>query len=291
MFGLPLDKAKKKTVRGHQYYVFPAPRTHTNQRSRPGGEADPKLLIIYSGAGTNNRATLLPEVHSAANVMMRALRNYGDEINDWSMKSAVIQNGYRPNNEAQGSKYLWVIKETIREKPEIFGPLTFPANLEAEARGVLGRPGDARRTAFVAHVAEAPGWNAQLAATLFRMVDAVYTPRGSNPHATGLVFDLDFSILDAGREWMLGAQPRLNSAALRSAAGMWLNTYAPQFGFDSYDTGKEIWHQEFRSPNVGPGSPELISLLDCCLPTLQLVGSALKNSEQTIRDALRKLPL
>ena len=40
----------------------------------------------------------------------------------------------------------------------------------------------------------------------------------------------------------------VEAVALRSAAGMWLNKYSMQFGFDSYDTGKEIWHMEFRTP-------------------------------------------
>jgi hypothetical protein len=49
------------------------------------------------------------------------------------------------------------------------------------------------------------------------------------------VFDLDFQIFDGSYERNLGADTKWNAVALRSAAGMWLNRYAMQFGFDSYD--------------------------------------------------------
>ena len=266
MLELPLDKATVKKVGNHQYYVFPAPSTHSNQTNRPPKYADSALLKPYTGAGSNGIAQLLPgDVHAAANAMMTALRCYGDAIDDWSMKSAVIQNGYRADNEAQGRNYLRIIKKTIKEHPDVFGALEFPGSLEQDAQSVLGRPGDPRRTAFHQKVAAAPGWDAKLAAALFRLVDSVYTPRGTNPHATGLVFDLDFTIFDGGRgERKLGAEPSLNALALRSAAGMWLNRYSMMFGFDSYDTSKEIWHQDFRSPKTGDGSPEAIALLNCC---------------------------
>ena len=65
---------------------------------------------------------------------------------------------------------------------------------------MLGKPGDARRVAFKNNVAAATGWNADLANRLFQIVDNAYAPRGSNPHATGFVFDLDFSIYHCGWE-------------------------------------------------------------------------------------------
>jgi hypothetical protein len=229
-------------------------------------------------------------VHSAANALMTALRRVGDRINDWSMKSAVIQNGFRADNASEGARYLNIIKLTIREKPDIFGALEFPSNLEAEAQSVLGRPGDARRTAFHQHLAATPGWNAQLVSRLFNIVDNVFAPRGANPHTTGLVFDLDFTILVAGRERNLGADPALNNDALRSAAGMWLNQYSMMFGFDSYDTSKEIWHQEFRSPKEGPGPAQAIELLNCCGQGLEIVDEALQYSELAIREALKRIP-
>lgn len=290
MFELPLGQAALKTVHGHQYYVFPAQPGHKNQVNRPPKYADPKLLTLYAGKGSNRQAKLLPEVHAAANALMAALLHYGEKINDWSMRSAVIQNGYRPDDESQGRNYLRIIKLTIKEKPAIFGSLEFPSSLEDEARSVLGKPGDPRRNAFHQHVAAAPGWTPQLASSLFSLVDAVYTPRGTNPHATGLVFDLDFWISDGTGERNLGANPVYNAAALRSAAGMWLNKYSMQFGFDSYDTGKEIWHMEFRNPKDGPGSPGAIALLNCCQPALEIVEAALQYSDQAIREALRRLP-
>lgn len=290
MFDLQLDRASIKTVGAHQYHVFPAPATHTNQRNRPPTYADANVVTPYEGSGSNGLAKLLPgQVHSAANALMSALRRYGDEINDWSMRNAIIQNGFRPDNASQGSNYLRIIKQTIREKPDIFGELQFPIGLEQEAQSVLGRPGDARRVAFHVHLAASPGWNSQLMARLFNIVDNLYTPRGTNPHATGLVFDLDFPILVDGHERNVGADPAVNGAALRSAAGTWLNQYSMRFGFDSYDTSKEIWHQEFRSPTEGAGSPNAIALLNCCAPALELADDALKYSERAIREALKRI--
>jgi hypothetical protein len=291
MFDLSLNQATIKTVGTHQFYIFPKPPTHTNQRDRPPTYADPALVTRYEGTGSNGSAKLLPgKVHAAAHAMMSALRRVGDRINDWSMKSAVIQSGFRPDDASQGANYLRIIKLTIREKPDIFGELEFPSTLETEAQSVLGRPGDSRRAAFHQHLAAAPGWNAALVSRLFNIVDNVYAPRGANPHATGLVFDLDFTILVAGRERTLGANPALNDAALRSAAGMWLNQYSMMFGFDSYNTDKEIWHQEFRSPTEGPGSPQAIELLNCCGPALEVVDEAIQYSEQAIREALKRIP-
>ncbi|HZS55876.1 MAG TPA: hypothetical protein VFA65_15855 [Bryobacteraceae bacterium] len=247
MYELGLDKAKLKTIKNHRYYLFfPTPSTHKNQDNRPTVYADEKKLETYKGAGSNGSAKLLPDVLTDANALMSALREYGDSIDDWSMRSAVIQNGYRPDDESQGRNYLRIINETIANYPSIFRTAKFPETLNEAAQGVLGRAGDPRRTAFQKKVAEAPGWNRDLAQQLFRIVDNAYAPRGSNPHATGLVFDLDFSIYYNGGEIQLGAATKYNNAALQSAAGMWLNSYAMQFGFDSYDTGIEIWHLEYR---------------------------------------------
>jgi hypothetical protein len=247
MYELSTDKAKVRKVKGHQYYVFfPKPATHTNQVNRPTEYADAKVVTTYTGTGSNGNAKLHPDVQTAANLLLSALVEYGEEIDDWSMRSAVIQSGYRPDDESQGSTYLRIIKQTISGNPKIFGTLEFPATLNQEAQGVLGRRGDSRRTAFQQRVANSPGWNATLARQLFDIVDNLYAPRGSNPHATGFVFDLDFTIYLNGAEVQLGAKPSYNSAALQSAAGMWLNQYSMQFGFDSYDTDKEIWHMEYR---------------------------------------------
>jgi LAS superfamily LD-carboxypeptidase LdcB len=100
--------------------------------------------------------------------------------------------------------------------------------------------------------AESPGWNKQLADQLFWIVDRTYAPRGFNPHATGFVFDLDFWIVnDKGQEGPLGISTARNRFALQSAAGMWLNKYAMNFGFDSYDTSMEVFYLEYRNWKAG----------------------------------------
>jgi hypothetical protein len=253
MLELELDTKSLKTIKGHQYYLFPSPPTHKNQENRPTDYADEKELKTYLGRGSNRAALLHPDVLTPANALMAALLDYGDTIGDWSLQSAVIQNGYRPDDESQGRTYLRIINQTIANNPKIFGDLKFPESLNEEAQGVLGRRGDARRTAFQKRVAEATGWTKELAQQLFSIVDNAYAPRGSNPHATGFVFDLDFSIYyiydvkrGLGKEVQLGANTAYNRDALRSAAGTWLNKYAMQFDFDSYDTGAEIWHLEYR---------------------------------------------
>jgi hypothetical protein len=259
MLELELDKAELKTVNGHRYYIFPSPIPHQNWDNRPLEYADEKVLKTYRGKGSNNGATLHPDVLTPAGVFMTALLEYGDKIDDWSIRSAVIQNGYRADNASQGANYLRIIKSTIAENPTLFKDLKFPAELEADAQSVLGRPGDPRRVAFRKKLAESKGWSANLVYSLFQEVDKYYSPRGSNPHATGFVFDLDFSIYCNGTELVkdlaqrcknneitLGADKRLNGYALTSAAGMWINKYANQFSFDSYDTGAEVWHLEYR---------------------------------------------
>jgi hypothetical protein len=248
MLELELDPKTLKKVKEHQFYLFPLPATHTNQTNRPTEYADEKVLKTYAGRGSNRSAKLHPDVLTPANALMAAMLDYGDEIEDWSMQSAVIQNGYRPDDESQGRNYLRIINQTIAGNPKIFGNTTFPDSLNAEAQSVLGRRGDPRRTAFQQHVAAAPGWSATLAQQLFNIVDNAYTPRGSNPHATGFVFDLDFTIYRNGREIQLGANTAYNRDALKSAAEIWLNKYAMLFNFDSYDTGAEIWHLEYRKP-------------------------------------------
>lgn len=247
MYELAIDTATVKKIKGHQYYIFPKPGTHENQKNRPQKYADPKKLTAYQGAGSNNSAKLLPDVQDAANTLMSALISYGEQIDDWSMRSAIIQNGYRPDDDSQGREYLRIIKKTIKKHPETFKDLEFPSDLEDEAQSILGKPGDKRRVDFHAHVAAAPGWDYKLTVALFNLVDSVYAPRGFNPHATGLVFDLDFSIFNGSGEQQVGADPGINGWALRSAAGAWLNQYSMQFNFDSYNTGIEIWHQELRN--------------------------------------------
>lgn len=215
MYELQLDTNNLKSIKDHQYYFFPLPGTHTNQKDRPTEYADEKVLKTYMGKGSNRSARLHPDVLTPTNALMSALLEYGDKINDWSLKSAVVQNGYRPDDESQGRNYLRIINQTIANNPKIFGITRFPPGLNADAQSVLGRRGDARRTAFQRRVAEAPGWTRELAQRLFSIVDNAHAPRGSNPHATGFVFDLDFSSYSNARELTLGANTSYNREALK----------------------------------------------------------------------------
>jgi hypothetical protein len=243
------NKPTIKNVKGHQYYVFPRkPHTHANQVNRPRKYADPKKLVTYKGAGSNGKAMLLPDIVNNVNAFMTALLDYGKQINDWSMLSTVVQVGFYADDPNQGEKYANIIKQTVKKDPKLAG-LTFPDELVKEAQSVLGPPGDPRRAKLHTDLAKSPGWNAELVKQLFYYVDNSFAPRGSNPHATGLVFDLDFSIsLSKGGEHNVGINRDLNDAALLSAAGMWINQYSMQFHFDSYNTDAEIWHMEWRNP-------------------------------------------
>jgi hypothetical protein len=257
MHELPLDKATIQNVKNHQYYVFPPPATHTNDVNRPNPQmfADPKILRTYNGKGSNGSAQLHPDVMGPANLFMSALIEYGEYINDWSMRSAVIQSAYRPSDETQGATYLDNIKAAFAYVPDLAG-LQFPANLEREAQSELGCPGDPRLSAFMNRVAQSPGWTPQLAGKLFAYVHGVYAPRGCNPHATGYVFDVNFWYFFNNSEQPHNGKPPRNWAALTSAAGVWINLYSKLFCFDSYDTGKEIWHMEYRKcepPSIPAG--------------------------------------
>ena len=259
MFTLELEKAVLRQVNGRRYYVFPSPPRRFNQVNRPVKYVDAKDCTLYKGQGDNNSAKLHPDVHTPANQMMTALLDYGKSINDHSILSAQIQEGYRADDINAGANYLYNILAVVKSNA-LFSGLTFPADLEDDAQGVLGRRGDPRREGFRARVAAAPGWNQQLMRQLFEIVDNQYAPRGANPHATGYVFDLNFMVYNDCTETMkketkcvagelsLDATPWKNRYAIRSAAGMWLNKYAPVFNFDTYDTGIEIWHMEYRMP-------------------------------------------
>ena len=220
MYELPIKDAVIKTVKGHQYYVFKAPNPHTNQDNRP--TVYPKKgLDVYKGAGANPKSPskLLTTVFTEVNTLMTALLDYGKTINDWSMLSTYVQNGFRPDDASQGHMYLAVIYKTIAKNPTIFKDVKFPENLEDEAQGVLGKRGDPRREAFRQKVAAAPGWSNELMESLFGIVDKHYAPQGFNPHATGLVFDLDFTIWSGGGDNAARVDTDKSPAALQSAVG------------------------------------------------------------------------
>ena len=98
MLELQLKAAAKKQVKGHQYYVFPSPATHSNYAGRPTKYPDQKILKTYTGKGSNGQAKLHPDVLAPADLLMTALLQYGEYIDDWSIRSAVIQNGWRPDD-------------------------------------------------------------------------------------------------------------------------------------------------------------------------------------------------
>ena len=57
MYELPLEKAEIKTIKDHQYYVFPKPTPHANQTDRPTTYADVKALKPYVGKGSKGTAS------------------------------------------------------------------------------------------------------------------------------------------------------------------------------------------------------------------------------------------
>ena len=262
MLRLQTERATVHRFGDRTYYVFPAPSTHTNQNNRPTGQVAESATTVYVGRGTNRSAKLHPDVHQAVNTLMTSLLAYGDELGDNSIQSAVVQNGWRPNDDpSQGVNYFANIQMVMNDPRNGFTGLAFPAALETEAESSLGNRDDPRWRAFVNHLARSPGWDEATAMRLLNTVAQVYVPRGAfNPHTTGFAFDLNFSIYHHVRrqdqralveaEDPVDAHPMLNEAALRSALGMWLNTYSMQFSFDSYDTGREIWHMEWRRPQT-----------------------------------------
>ncbi len=264
MYELDLDynnkNEKLRTVDHHfgdrQYIVFPAPRTHDNYVNRPQKYTKPDVPKTYTGRGSNGKAKILEEIHGPANALMSAILDYGKILGDNSMISAVIGNGYREPDEAQqGVNYLKNIEMVIAKRGL---KVTIPTNLASKAEGMLGDWNDPRFRAFLDELGndKADGWTPDLAEQVLHDTANYYVPRGAfNPHATGLVFDLNFPIYHHIRksdqklyesEDPVDALPPLNEAALRSACGMWLNKWSTMFHFDSYNTGKEVWHMEYR---------------------------------------------
>jgi hypothetical protein len=260
MFSLTKEDAKVHKFGKRTYYVFPKPPTHINDVNRPKTYAKEGDLRTYTGRGSNGSAKLLPEVHGAVHSLMTSLLDYGDELGDNSIQTAVVQNGWRPPDDpSQGVNYLANINMVLANPQYGFSDLTFPSSLEDEAQTSLGERDNPHWKAFVDHLAQAWGVRAR-AGRFLDTVAQFYVPRGGfNPHSTGLVFDLNFSIYHhvlakdqkalVEAEDPVDAHPMLNEAALRSALGMWLNAFSLQFDFDSYNTSKEIWHQEWRKPS------------------------------------------
>src|SRR5882724_6928233 len=98
MLGLDLNTAELHTIGTHRYYLFPAPPTHSNQRNRPSTQITRDQTTQYTGRGAGNDTQLHPDVHNAVGALMGALLDYGVEIDDYSINSCSIQNGWRPND-------------------------------------------------------------------------------------------------------------------------------------------------------------------------------------------------
>jgi hypothetical protein len=239
--------AERFTTPSGKFYRFASVSSHKNSTSRPQFQHPATAMKAYSGAGSNGAALIHPAVSSALNTLMAALIAEGARLDDESMKQAVVDNGYRPSALSEGQAYLGALKKTIAQNPKIFGELTFPSSLESTATSELGFSGSSAHNAFRDEIAKQPGWNASLAQQLVSITAGFKAPRGGSTHHSGLVVDINFPYATSDKSSKFHGIARENNAnALRSAAGNWLNTFAPGFGFDSYDTGKEIWHMEWR---------------------------------------------
>jgi hypothetical protein len=239
--------AERFTTPSGKFYRFASVSSHKNNTSRPQFQHPATAMKAYSGAGSNGAALIHPAVSSALNTLMAALIAEGARLDDESMKQAVVDNGYRPSALSEGQAYLGALKKTIAQNPKIFGELTFPSSLESTATSELGFSGSATHNAFRDQIAAQPGWNANLAQQLVTITGGFKAPRGGSTHHSGVVVDINFPYATSDKSSKFHGIARENNAnALRSAAGNWLNTFAPSYGFDSYDTGKEIWHMEWR---------------------------------------------
>lgn len=240
--------AEQFTTTAGNFYRFPRPATHRNTRNRPQFIHSASVMETYSGAGSNGAAKVHPAVSTPLGSLMSALRAEGDRINDESMKQAVVDNGFRPSAESEGKAYLAALKKTMRLDPDTFGALTFPTSLEATAKSELGTSGSPEHNAFRDALAKEPGWSEELAKKLLAQTRRFKAPRGGSTHHSGVVVDIDFPYASSNKKFgRHGIDRTKNGDALRTAAGVWLNTHAPALGFDSYNTADEIWHQEWRN--------------------------------------------
>ncbi|MBL8058570.1 MAG: hypothetical protein JNK29_17835 [Anaerolineales bacterium] len=245
---LDVSGARRLATRQGNFYRFRRVRGHRNEAGRPQFQHPATAMTAYSGAGNNGRAEIHPAVNTALDTLMAALLAEGARLDDESLKQAQVRNGFRPPEEAEGRAYLGALRKTIRQNPDIFGELEFPAALESQAISELGFTGSAAHDAFRDAIARQPGWTAGLARQLIQITAGFKAPRGGSTHHSGLVVDIDFPYATSRTNvnWH-GVNRENNPGALRSAAGAWLNTFAPAFDFDSYNTNKEVWHMEWRN--------------------------------------------
>ncbi len=265
------------------FYRFPAGTHHTNSTNRPRFPAPASALVVYSGAGNNGVEQVHTEAASAIGSLLGAMHTEGQRIDDESLKQAVVASGYRPSTVAEGRLYLNALRKTIRENPTIFPGMTFPASMEATAISELGTVGSATHDAFVDALGRESGWTPALARQLVSITSRFKAPRGGSPHQSGCAVDIDFPFAtSAASVQNHGMDRNKNANAFRAAAGVWLNQFSRNFGFDTYDTSAEIWHQEWldwpgtpADPSYQPPAPQLPPLpaqLPAVLPYRQSIN-------------------
>jgi hypothetical protein len=177
---------------------------------------------------------------------MSALIAEGRSTNDESMKQAVVGSAYRPPTEGEGRLYLKALRKTIRQNPKIFGEHVLTPELEAMAQEELGFSGSGAMARFRDAVAAAWSGDRQLAAKLLSITGGFKAARGGSTHHSGVVVDIDFPyVTKDGKVRWHGMNRERNADAFRSAAGQWLLEHAAEYGFASYNTANEIWHQEW----------------------------------------------
>jgi hypothetical protein len=187
------------------------------------------------------------------------MHDEGARINDQGLQGAFVQSGYRPTDVSEGRAYLRSLRRSIADNAAIFGTRTFPTALEAEAISELGPTGSRTHNAFVANLGAQPGWTPALARRLVTITAQFKAPRGASTHHSGVVADIGFQYATSARAVQSHNTDRgRNANAFRGAAGVWLNRFAPQFGFDTYSTSAEIWHQEWREWQGTPADPDYV---------------------------------
>lgn len=221
----------------YRRYPTSAAQHVTNQTGRPQIRLNPAEIT-----GNFEGTRLYPAVVEPLTRMMAALRAEGDRLDDASLKLARIGSGFRTIQQ-DGQLFLSALLRTIRENDQFAG-LSFPGSLEDLARSDLHNRSDLNN--FITQLGGSTGWTAELAREAVQITQSTKAPAGASTHHSGVVVDIDFPYVSNSStiEWH-GMSRSRNAPALRSAAGVWLSQHASEYGFSSYDTNIEIWHQEW----------------------------------------------
>jgi hypothetical protein len=239
-------KARRVSTTHGEFLRFPAGGHHSNEIDRPRFIHPRSAMTKYEGAGNEGSNEIHPAVATDLDRLMRALRAEGTRLGDESLKQAVVASAFRAPAAKEGRLYLNSLRKTISKHPQKL-PNPFPESLVEMAQSDLGTVGSAAHNRFRAALAAAPGWDQKQADYLIEVTSGVKAPRGGSTHHSGVVVDINFPyVTSAGRMEWHGMDRDHNADAFRSAAGQWLAQHAPQLGFDTYNTKKEIWHMEWR---------------------------------------------